>query len=108
MKTAIQYDIQARALTKKYLRTEGELLSLLIEMKTNGAILALGFSGIWDYAHRGLSLSEAQSFYFKSVADASVRAPKLKEAVETGNLSLSLARRIAPVITQRTKGPGKN
>jgi hypothetical protein len=103
MKTAIQYDIQARALTKEYLRTEGELLSLLIEMKTTGAIVALGYSGVYDYCHRGLSLSEAQAYYFKSVADASIRAPKLKEAVETGNLSLSLARRIAPVITQENQ-----
>jgi hypothetical protein len=103
MKTAIQYDTQAKALTKEYLRTEGELLSLLIEMKTTGAILALGYSGVYDYCHRGLLLSEAQAYYFKSVADASIRAPKLKEAVETGNLSLSLARRIAPVITQENQ-----
>jgi hypothetical protein len=50
-----------------------------------------------------LSLSEAQAFYFKSVAEASVKAPKLKEAVQKGELSLSLARRIAPVITQETQ-----
>jgi hypothetical protein len=99
----IQYDLRAKTLTKEYLRTEGELLTLLIEMKTSGAILALGYSGIWDYCHRGLSLSEAQAFYFKSVAEASVKAPKLKEAVQTGEISLSLARRIAPVITQETQ-----
>jgi hypothetical protein len=101
--TAIQYDTQAKELTKEYLRTEGELLSLLIEMKTSGAILALGYSGVYDYCHRGLSLTEAQAFYFKSVSEASIRAPKLKEAVTSGELSLSLARRIAPVITQENQ-----
>jgi hypothetical protein len=74
-----------------------------MEMKSSGAILALGYSGIWDYCHRGLALSEAQSFYFKSVAEASVKAPKLKEAVQNGELSLSLARRIAPVITEENQ-----
>ncbi len=103
MKTAIQYDSRAKALTKEYLRTEGELLSILIEMKTTGAILALGYSGVYDYCHRGLSLSEAQAYYFKSVSEASIRAPKLKEAVTSGELSLSLARRIAPVITQENQ-----
>jgi 5-methylcytosine-specific restriction endonuclease McrA len=72
-------------------------------MKTSGAILALGYSGVWDYCHRGLSLSEAQAYYFKSVADASIKVPKLKEAVQNGELSLSLARRIAPVITEENQ-----
>jgi hypothetical protein len=48
-------------------------------------------------------LSEAQAFYFKSVAEASMKAPQLKEAVQSGELSLSLARRIAPVITQENQ-----
>jgi hypothetical protein len=39
-----------------------------------------------------------QAYYFKTVSEAAQKAPKLKSAVTSGELSLSKARRIAPVI----------
>lgn len=100
-RTCLEYDCQAKKLTQEYLKTEGELLSLLIEMKQSGAILELGYQGIYDYCQGALKLSNAQSFYFKSVAQASEKTPELKIAVTNGEISLSQARRIAPVVNHQ-------
>ena len=98
-KITYQLNEKAKTLAKEYLRCEGNLLSVLMEMKKRNAFAGLNSSGIFDYCHRILSLSRAQSYYFKSVAEASVKVPQLKKAVTQGDLTLSQARRITPVIT---------
>lgn len=94
------FDEKARGLAKEYLRTEGELLSLLSEMRSQRIFLELGYTGIFDYCERALGLSRAQAFYFKSVAEKSEDVPEIKQAVVEGKLTLSQARRIVPVVTK--------
>src|SRR6185295_9449765 len=54
--------------------------------------------GIFDYYVRRLKLSNAQAFYFKSVAEKSEEVPEVKEAILQGEITLSQARRIVPAI----------
>ena len=91
-------DSKAKTLAKDWLRTEGELLSHLMDMRKERIFAELNFSGIFDYCERELRFSRAQSYYFKSVAEKSESVPELKEAVVQGEITLSQARRIASVI----------
>ncbi len=91
---------KAKNLAADYLRTEGELLLLLIEMRRQRVFPVLNYSGIFDYCERALKLSRAQAYYFKSVAEKSEEVPEIKEAVLQGELTLSQARRIVPVVTK--------
>ena len=101
MNQAIQLDEKARNLAKIWKETEGELLDVLMEMRRSKSFLALGFTGVWDYCVRGLKLGEANAFYFKKVAEKAEEVPELKAAIDKGVLSVSQARRIAPVITNQ-------
>lgn len=95
-----ELDNQARKLGANYLQTEGELLVVLMEMKRQGAFSELGFTGIFEYCERALKFSRAQCFYFKSVAEKSEVIPEIKDAILQGELTLSQARRIVPVVNQ--------
>jgi hypothetical protein len=98
--TATILDEKAKTLAKEYLRTEAELLLVLMDMKRKRAFAELNYAGIFDYCERALKLSRAQAFYFKTVADKSEEVPEIKSAVIQGELTLSQARRIAPVVTK--------
>jgi hypothetical protein len=63
--------------------------------------VALGYTGIFDYVRNALALSEAQAMYFQKVVRASVQVPTLEKAVTSGVISLSQARRIVPVVTEK-------
>lgn len=96
---ALSFHGKAKGLAADYLRTEGELLSLLIEMKKRRLFAVLNYSGIFDYCERALHLSRAQAYYFKTVAEKAIEVPEIRTAVVKGDLTLSEARRIAPVVT---------
>jgi len=96
----MELDIKARALAKKYKQTEGELLEILIEMRKTKALLELGYTSIFDYCSRALKLSNAQSYYFQSVAEKSQEVPALKEAIQQGTITLSQGRRIVGKLTK--------
>jgi len=91
---------RAKTLAQDYLHTEGKLLSILMEMRRQRLFDELDYSGIFDYCEHALNFSRAQSYYFKTVAEASEKVPELKSAIAQGELTLSEARRIAPVITK--------
>lgn len=99
MSLAKELHAKAVGLAKNYLYTEGQLLTVLMEMQRRRAFVELNYANIFDYCERALNLSRAQAYYFKTVAEKSVAVPELKEAIDQGELTLSEARRIAPVIT---------
>ena len=98
--TATVLDLKAKTLATDYLRTEGELLSVLIEMRKERIFSILNYSGIFDYCVSELRLSRAQAYYFKTVAEKSEEVPELVKAISDGQITLSEARRITPVITK--------
>ncbi len=89
----------AKQLAKDIISKEAELLSVLIQMHKENWFRRLGYPGIFDYVTKELKLSEAQAFYYKKVMEKSFEVPRLSEAVINGELSLSKARRIVPVVT---------
>ena len=70
-----------------------------MEMSRRRVFAELNYSGVFDYCLRRLGFSKEQSYYYKKVAEVSVRVPELKTAIVEGELSLSSARRIAPILT---------
>ena len=79
---------------------EAELLEVLIEMKQKKLFMSLGYRSVFEYVVQALKLSEAQAYYFQKVVEKSFEVPELKEAIVTGKLSLSKARRIVPVLNK--------
>src|SRR5574337_1239534 len=100
MNVGCELDRKARQLSAGYLRAEAALLPVLIEMKVRKVFAELNYTGIYDYGIRALGLSPAQAQYFKRVAEKAIEVPALKEAVVSGELTLSRARRLVPVLTQ--------
>ncbi len=74
------------------------MLSTLMEMSRARVFAELNHSGVFDYCLRALGMSKEQSYYFKKVAEVSMHVPELKAAIVQGELSLSSARRIAPIL----------
>jgi len=95
----LKLDQQARTLAGDYLRIERELLPILIEMRRKRAFAALNYTGIFDYCERGLKFSRANAYYFKTVAEKAEEVPAIRAAIAQGELTLSQARRIVPVVT---------
>ncbi len=90
---------RAQFLAKTHKKTEAELVAVLIQMVREKAFVALGYTGVFTYCQRVLEFSEAQCSYFQRVVGASIQVRTLEVAVTSGELSLSRARRIVPVVT---------
>jgi len=93
---------KALGLAKTYKTSEQALLGVLMEMQEKNLFLLLGYKHLFHYVEVGLALGESQAGYFHRVALTSRKVPELKAAVTSGELTLSQARRIAPVITPET------
>ena len=94
---------KAKGLACDYLRTKGELLSVLMEMRRQRVFAELNYSGIFEYCEKALNLSRAQAYYFKTVAEKAEEVPRIKAAIVQGELTLSQARRITSVVTNENQ-----
>jgi hypothetical protein len=99
----IALDLKAKSLADKYLLTQGEILTVLMELLKRNGFAILNYANIFEYCEKRLRLSRQQAYYYKSVAERSFTVPALKEAVVQEEITLSQARRIASVITEDTK-----
>lgn len=59
-----------------------------------------GYNSLFQYAVKSLGLSESQACDYIAVARKSVEVPALLEAMDQGQITISKARRISPVITE--------
>src|SRR5580658_3529577 len=96
---ALILDKEAKHHAANFLHSEGQILLVLLAMREERVFAVLNYSGVFDYCTRALRLSNAQAQYYKKVAEKPEEVPEIKEAVVNGELSLSKARRIAPVVT---------
>jgi len=101
MNTAALHD-KAVSLAKTYKQSEAELLTVLIALERNDGFRELNYPNLFVYCQKSLALSEAQACYFLKVARTADKVPELVEAVTSGEISLSQARRVAAVITPET------
>jgi len=65
--------------------------------------MKLEYASLFEYGVKALGLSEANTYAFIQVARAAREVPALKAAIQTGNLTVSKAKRIAPVITRENQ-----
>lgn len=88
---------QAKQLARTYLDTERDLIEVLSKIDDHKVYLSLGFSSLFSYT-LSLGLSESQAYTLIAVTRKCRKVPELKLAIEQGQVTVSKARRIAPVI----------
>ncbi len=92
---------KALSLAKALKTKDAELVAVLLLMHRSREFVRLGYQGVFDYVQRALGLADAQAFYLRKVVATSVEVPALGAAVISGEISVSQARRIVPVVTTR-------
>src|SRR4051794_15664406 len=100
---AAQLHQRALQVAKKYFLAEADLLVILQELDMDRAYLDLDHPSLFDYAVKALKLSESVAFNFINVARKAVHVPSLQAEIAAGNLSVSKARKIVPVVTERNQ-----
>jgi 5-methylcytosine-specific restriction endonuclease McrA len=90
----------ARETAARYNKNEAELMRIIKEIHQSKAFVTWGFTSLFDYCVQELKLSEASTSNFSAVAKKSNEVPALAFAVENGELSISKARKIVPVVTK--------
>ncbi len=94
----------AREVAARYNKDEAELMKIIKEVHQSKAFYKWGFSSLFEYCVQELMLSEANTSNFTAVAKKANEVPALVLAVETGELSISKARKIVPVVTRENHG----
>ena len=84
----------------RYRRQHALLIAHLAEVQKRRRPLELGYKGLFDYCVRRLGASEGATSLRVQVANVCLRFPTLLEALQQGDLSLTVAGRIAPHLTE--------
>lgn len=94
-------EIHERALVvaARYRTAEAALLKLIMEVDESRLYLKLGVHSTFEYVVHHLHLSEAMAYNFINVARKSREVPALGAAISRGELSISKARKIVPILT---------
>ncbi|MDR3607215.1 MAG: HNH endonuclease signature motif containing protein [Oligoflexia bacterium] len=86
-----------------YLRAESELIKIIQSMDQCRGYLELGFRSLFDYTVNALKLSEGVAYNLIVVARKAAEFPQLQDRVRDREITLSNARKIAPVLTQENQ-----
>ncbi len=90
---------KALLLAQDYRRVEVSLIEVLIQIQSGRVFEQLGYTSLYQYCVSALKLSEAQALALIAVARKSQEVPALKQKLEAGEIHLSNARRIVPLLT---------
>lgn len=91
--------LRAIKIAENFLKVEGELLEILNDVENQRVHLQMGYSSLFLYATEGLKLSESQAYNLINVMRKAREIPELKHQIQSGQLSVSKARRIVPILT---------
>ncbi len=100
---ALALNDRAIRVAKTYTSAESELISIFQELDQTRFYLHFGATSLIGYGIEILKLSEGAAANLVTVARKSVEVPALKAAVESGAITITKARRIAPVITSQNQ-----
>jgi ribosomal protein S10 len=89
---------QAKVVANQYKANEQQLVSIIALIDQQKAFYNWGYSSLFKYITDGLGLSDATACNISAVVRKSIEVPRLKEKVVSGEISLSKARKITPVI----------
>ncbi len=98
MLSNLHFHDKAIVLSKHYLETEKELLELIGKIDQQKIYLQVGYPSLFVYCVQALGLSESQSYAMTGVSRKCQEVPLLREAIESGKLTVSKAKRILPVL----------
>jgi 5-methylcytosine-specific restriction endonuclease McrA len=84
---------------RNYLNSESDLIEILRDMDECRGYLDLKYRRLSHYATEGLKLSENVAYTFCNIAKKATDVPKLYELIRNGDLTVSNARRIVPILT---------
>src|ERR1035438_2359107 len=90
---------EALAVAYRFQQAESSLINILQKIDDQKIYLHLQHTSLFEYAVKALRLPEANASNFITVARKSKSIPALKLAISSGELSVSKARKITPVLT---------
>jgi 5-methylcytosine-specific restriction endonuclease McrA len=101
----IQFEIHEKALeiVSRYKRAEADLIDILQKADEHRVYLQLECKNLHEYTMKVLKLSESVAFNFIVVAGKAKEVPELKQAIQSGHLSVSKARKITAVLTKENQ-----
>jgi len=94
---------QALQLAKIYKKTEIELVDVLQKIDLEKLFLKLGYTSLFEYCLKALGLPEGTCYNFINVARKAREFPELKQALQSGEILVSKARKITAVMTKETQ-----
>lgn len=96
-------EIHLRAVeaSRRYKKAEAELVGILDEVDTHRVFLEKGCSSLFQYVVNELGLSENVAYNLIAVSRKAREIPGLRTEIEKGTISLSNARKIVPILTQK-------
>jgi len=99
--TTLKQNIHHRAIiaTERYLQSELELIEILQQADQHKVFLDHGHSSLFQYVIETLKLSESVAYNLITVSRKSREIPELKQAIQSGSITLSNARKLSPVLT---------
>lgn len=100
MKHFIQLHNKAIEVVTNYKKAEIDLIEILQQADEHKIYLHFKCKNLHDYTIDVLKLSESVAFNFIVVARKAKEVPELKQALASGKLSVSKARKITPVLTK--------
>ena len=106
MTVSDQIHNQALELSTRYKRCEAELIDILQQVEAHQVFLERGNSSLFNYVITELGLSESTAYSLITVARKAHEVPELKAQIQAGEITLSNARRIAPLL--QAKSPESN
>src|SRR4051812_32448144 len=87
-------DSEIRTTYESFQKNELKLLELFQEMNLLSGFHLLGFASLWEYAVKGLQMTESQASAYITVARKAMEVPALEAALQSGDLTVSKAKRI--------------
>lgn len=88
---------------RRYAKAEAALLDIIKDVDRTRLYLKFDLNSTFAYCLKYLGLSEAVAFNFINVARKSIEIPELQNAIQSGRLGVSKARKIVPVLTKENK-----
>ena len=103
--SSIQNEIHEKALqlAKEYRRSEADLIDILEQVDAKKVFIEMGCSSLFQYTITKLGLSESVAYNLIAVMRKAKEVPNLKTEIRSGKITLSNARKIAPVLNSENQ-----
>jgi len=89
--------------SRQYKRSEYELIMALQTVHAKRVYRKMGYASLFDYAVKALKLPEGNAYAFINVSRKAVQMPMMTKALETGEITVSQAKRVISVMTPETQ-----